>query len=123
MSTRRKFLTESGVMALGSILFSERMAVADDAITTEEQKGDPDVPYEEVAYSPIFMQRLVSSSKKAQFGSWSKAFPERFISAAQKFVGVNRSDNQNQISDFLALFNLPFSNSHGPNAFCASGLG
>ena len=47
----------------------------------------------------------------------------RTLQIAKGYLGINRAHNQDQITKFLNLFDLPFANENGPIAFCNTGFG
>jgi hypothetical protein len=48
-------------------------------------------------------------------------FCQEFVTIAKEYVGIDRQDNQDQISKFLELFGLPFSAGGVNTPFCAAG--
>src|ERR1700733_7158402 len=90
--------------------------------TTERQKGDPNAQYEKVTFNPSLINSLVSSGGKASFEPWDKNLPSKMIASCASFVGVSRDTAPDQVSEFLALFQLPYTDSNGFVAFCAAGL-
>jgi hypothetical protein len=111
----------SETMPLGLGRFPEGNAGA--RITVEKQRGDPDVPDEQVAYDSEKIQAMVElPASKASFEAWDSTMPLKISSAAMDYLGFCRETSKNQISEFLALFDLPFEDSHGYVAFCAAGL-
>jgi hypothetical protein len=119
MLTRRDLIRLSGA----SLLYAQsKMTGQPSGLTTEMQKGDPDASYEHVSFNGEAIKQLVFTSGKATFEKWDKDFPLKMISTARTFLGISRETTPGQITEFLALFQLPFKDSSGYVAFCAAGL-
>jgi hypothetical protein len=97
-----------------------------ESMVTEDQKGDPDVAYEHVTFDESEIDRLVrhsaKGSSKATFENWQPDLPSAMLSTARSFLGCSRATSPEQISEFLALFRLPFKNQNAYIPFCAAGL-
>ena len=106
------FVTPASVLA---------QALGNNALT-EQQKGDPDLPYEKVTFDPDSIRRLATHPGKATFETWDPHLSTKMISTARTFLGYSRTSNADQITEFLALFGLPFRDANGYVAFCAAGL-
>jgi hypothetical protein len=121
MLTRRELVCLGGA----SFLYSRNTLLrqtSNSTTITELQKGDPEASYEKVSFDAEALKRLVSSSAKASFEKWDKGLPLRMISSARSFLGASRETTPGQITEFLALFRLPFKDNNGYVPFCAAGL-
>lgn len=91
-------------------------------LTTETQRGDPEAPKEYLTFSPSSIENLVIKPGKASFEKWDPTISLSMISVARQFIGYSRTRNPVQISEFLALFNLPLKDKSGDVPFCASAI-
>ena len=121
MITRRDFVRVGG-MSLAVACSRNYGQAADSLTTVEKQKGDPDVPYEYVSFDGEAIHHMVTSSGKATFERWDQDLPLKMITSAAGFVGASRETTPERITDFLALFKLPFKDEKGYVAFCAAGV-
>jgi hypothetical protein len=121
---RREFIQlAAATCCLNAVGVGHQREPIEDHIIIEKQKGDPDVPYEQVAYDTEKIQAMVERpASKANFEPWDPNMPRKISAAAVDFLGLCRETSQTQISEFLQLFDLPFRDSHGYVAFCAAGL-
>ncbi len=117
-----------GLLSTGISAAGGRALAQGSDVKTEVQQGDPLCPPEQIVYRPKDTRGLIEA-KRARFRPRSTDFPGLLITTAKRFVGVNRSNNHDQVADFLEVFNLPFEQRmapHGelkPLAFCAAGVG
>lgn len=120
-------LTRRHLLRLGLIsLAGARLDAAQrppDTLVTEEQRGDPDLPYERITFSPSAIKRIVEPRSRASFEPWKDTVPDTMVSVARGFIGTSRAKNPSQIAEFFRLFNLNATDPRGePYAFCAAGL-
>lgn len=110
-----------------SSLASASFFVQSQDLNTDEvhefQRGDPNGPREYVSFSASKVASNVKETK-ADYLPKLKDFGELLIDEATKYVGFNRENNRDTISEFLEVFKLGFTDSKGkPYAFCAAGIG
>lgn len=91
-------------------------------LVTEKQKGDLDLPYEQVTFSPTEIRAIAQDRGKASFEAWEPKVPTSMIATARSFLGCSRDSTPNQVAEFLSLFGLPLRDGNGFVAFCAAGL-
>jgi len=118
MLTRRQMIT-LGMMSV--VPLPERLLIQPETVT-EQQKGDPADDYESVTFDPEAIRGLSQSAGRAVFEKWDSRLPAATVIAAKAFVGASRATTPATIAQFLALFNLPMKDAHGPLAFCAAGI-
>jgi hypothetical protein len=117
---RRHFFTAS---TLALLHMTQREADAVQALREESQKGDPDAPYEILRYDPESIAALARREDgRAVFQPWDKDLPAKLITTAEQFLGSSRDTTPEQITEFLALFGVPFKTEKGPVPYCAAGL-
>ena len=87
------------------------------APSIEQQRGDPDSPYETLRYDGEAVRSLVLGGQKAQFADWKADVPGRLVDVAARYVGYSRENNRDGIAEFLSLFGLPFADAAGPVFF------
>lgn len=121
MIHRRRFLALGAIGIAGSIPANALGWQASGA-ALEEQRGDPDVPYEQLAFDSASVRTLVFGTQKASFAPHTPEFSTRLIATAATLVGRSRSTHRNDIAAFLALFRLPFEANGSPVPYCAAGL-
>jgi hypothetical protein len=121
LPTRRDLLKAALLSALVKPVAALLQLPASNAVT-EQQKGDPDLPYEQVTFDPEAIRRLAVHPGKASFEKWDAHLPTAMITTARDFLGFSRASNPDQITEFLALFGLPFRDKNGYLAFCAAGI-
>lgn len=92
------------------------------SLLTEEQSGDPALPAETLSFDPQDVDRLVSGQHKAAFEPRIANFGQALLAEASKYVGENRQNATAQVTEFLALFDLPFAMNGKVVPFCAAGL-
>lgn len=89
----------------------------------EQQRGDPDTPYETVRVDPAAIAALFEQVNRATFNPRDASFPAKLLAVAQRFVGMDRVKNEEEVASFLDLFDLPFRDKTGDFIpYCASGL-
>jgi hypothetical protein len=89
----------------------------------EEQKGDPESDYESVRIDPIKVAGLTLGSTRAAFNPRNPEFRTTLLDVARRFVGMDRTNNEEEIVAFLDMFDLPFKDKSGAFIpYCAAGL-
>jgi hypothetical protein len=89
----------------------------------EIQRGDIDAPEETVRVDPVAVSLLANAAGRAVFNERDPDFPAKLVSTAARFVGMNRSDNEAEITSLLDMFDLPFKDKNDqPIPYCACGL-
>lgn len=121
MISRRHFIKVGG-MSLAAASARGYGQAPEGLTTVEQQKGDPDAVYEHVSFDGEAIRRLVTSSGKATFERWDADLPLKMITSAARFVGASRETTPERITEFLALFKLPFKDGKDYVAFCAAGV-
>ena len=125
ITSRRSLLLTAAVAAAGNSLMTAGVAPAQETniseFVVEKQRSDPRAKSEEIKFDPFAVQALVGQTK-ASFRPRNKAFADNLAATAKTFVGVNRVNNREKVSNFLELFNLPFEVGSKPLPFCAAGL-
>ncbi len=106
-----------------TVLVASRAGAQANAPFDEQQRGDPDVNYETVHVNPDAVAGLSSGAMRATFNPRNPSFSQSLLTVAQRFVGMSRANNRDQVIKFLDLFDLPFENPNGDVVpYCASGL-
>ena len=118
--TRRQVLeaTSAALLAKQAIAFQSPAS----GITVEQQKGDPDLRYEQVKFDPETIRKATVRHGRAVFEKWDSMLPANLIAVARSFLGCSRTSTPEQITEFLGLFGLPLRDQDGYVAFCAAGL-
>jgi hypothetical protein len=89
----------------------------------ENQQGDPAGPVEQLKVNVDELSQLIVPEVKAAFAAKDDDFGTHFLKSAESFIGLNRQDNEGEISEMLDLFGLPFRSEDGSFIpFCAAGL-
>jgi hypothetical protein len=90
----------------------------------EEQRGDLDAPVETVRVDPRAISELSDPDRRAVFNPRDADFPATLVSVASEFLGFDRVENEDEITEFLALFDLPFKDAKTEKyiPYCAAGL-
>jgi hypothetical protein len=101
MPTRRDVLKVALLSALEPTRAFFQMAAT--SVVTEQQKGDPDLPYEHVSFNPEGIRKVASHAGKASFEKWDAHLPASMITTARAFLGSSRTSTPGQITEFLAL--------------------
>lgn len=92
-----------------------------DGWVMEEQRGDPDMKYEVLKFDKAALGKNHGVSK-ATYLPRIAAFPDLLLKEAAAWIGKNRRNAREEISDFLALYDLPFAQGGSPIPFCAAGI-
>lgn len=120
-SSRRSMLALVGAGLSGMHEVLAQQGQSD--LVNEFQRGDPAGPREYVSFSRTKVAANVKETK-ADYLPKQKDFGELLLEEAERYVGFNRANNRDAISDFLEIFGLGFADSKGkPYAFCAAGIG
>ena len=92
--------------------------------TLEFGWGDPGLEPEYVEYNPESVRNLSSASDRmAPLQARVPDFSQQFLDVCDGMVGLNRADNEAEITRFCNLFNLGFRTASGSyTRFCAMGL-
>lgn len=131
MLTRRQLmLSSSGLVAAACASAAPTGSVAafgqpEPEPVSEDQRGDPDSPEESVSYDAGEIRRINTrvDGQRALFEAWVPDLPQRLLTKAFEFEGINRQNNPQRITEFLALFGVGFRNQGGQfEAFCAAGI-
>jgi hypothetical protein len=121
--TRREMMvsTLGALVGMPSRAFSQTPA---DTSVTEEQKGDPDLPYEMVTFNPEAIRQMSDlSGRRATFERWESRLPAAMLASARGLIGSSRATTPERISEFLELFGLGLKDKNGDYvAFCAAGI-
>jgi hypothetical protein len=92
----------------------------------EVQRGDPDLPPEEVFVNAGLIARTSSPLNRATLASRMTDFRTAFFNTAVGFEGFNRKDNKPAIGEMCSTLRVPFSYKEGSveknTAYCAVGL-
>ncbi|ANP45690.1 hypothetical protein ATE48_07020 [Candidatus Viadribacter manganicus] len=104
-------------------MFAASAKAQSDDTFDEDQRGDPDIAYETVRVDPEKVAALSSNQVRATFNPANADFATSLLATADRFVGVSRANNENQVIAFLDLFDLPFRDNRGEFVpYCATGL-
>ena len=79
----------------------------------EIQRGDIDAPEETVRVDPVAISMLSNAAGRAVFNERDPDFPAKLVSTAARFVGMNRADNEAEVTSLLDMFDLPFKDEKG----------
>lgn len=125
MNLDRRQLICSSVAVAGSLTmpraFAQDVMQSDPPPVTEYQRGDPSMLREAMSYYPERVRGIIDTAR-ANYTPRIPRFSNTLLGNAQAFIGVSRQGNQQQVSDFLELFGLPYAIGGNPLAFCASGI-
>ena len=132
MLTRRElFLSTSGIVAAACAQPRLRadarpvvLAQPTPEAASEDQRGDPDSPSETIEYDAGDIRRLnTRQAGRAFFEKWVPDLPQKLVSKALEFEGINRQNSPARIAQFLNLFGIAMRNPAGKfEAFCAAGI-
>ena len=110
--------------ATAASLVGNAQAQQPTGLTTEVQQGDPDMTPESITYDAKRIETLSGSTMQGTIAARIPKFGEELVKVASEFVGMNRTDNEAEITRFLNLFRIGFRDGPkgSPTAYCAAGV-
>src|SRR5262245_50670816 len=99
-----------------------RVSAQQSSAILEEQRGDPDGPYETLEFDADAVRDLIFAPQKAAFAEYKREMPLQCLQTASENIGRSRTSHRELITEFLDLFRLPFEIGGKPVPYCAAGL-
>ena len=122
MLTRRSVMIGTSTVAASVAMTPSRLLAATERIV-EDQRGDIDLNWETLDCARAPIAAILSGEMKALFEPKADGFSNALVKTASSFVGMSRSKNSGDVSEFLELYNLPYRWANGTFVpFCAAGL-
>ncbi len=120
-SKTRRSLMRAGA-ATATLALTGR-ARAQDAFLFEEQQGDPSLQAETLRWANTQVRKLRDDPPEI-LGAALAEFSVKFRTAAEEFVGMNRSANETEITEMLETLGMSFRSGEPlrPTPFCAAGV-
>jgi hypothetical protein len=106
-----------------SSAISQAPAEGQSVLVEEILTGDPNGMPEKLKFDPGFVESIIKRTRGRGPRKDPKAVAAKMVQVANRYIGVSRSSNPEQVKQFLSLFGLGLTYSTGGLVpYCAAGL-